>query len=176
MRFGTGHRRVLERFREGTRRRNGRRLDNTFGSAILVLLLASEVVSLLAGTETIFFASIVTRLARPSRVVGLRNVLDAGCLFMLVSLGIVVVVDAAGHRIPFAQLAHNLRSSFREDAVPPPSFEDSLDFLSEVVAAGLGRENSDCARQPHLDAPTAPWFCYQNNLTCANTRSSLLHY
>jgi hypothetical protein len=33
--------------------------------------------------------------------VGLRNVLDAGCCFMLVSLGIVVVVDLAGHgRIP----------------------------------------------------------------------------
>jgi hypothetical protein len=28
-------------------------------------------------------------------VVGLRNVLDAGCFYMLISLGIVVVVDVA---------------------------------------------------------------------------------
>ena len=82
-------------------RRNGRRLDNTFGSAILGLLLASEIISLLAGTEAVFFASIVAAWLVLPAVVGLRNVLDAGCLFMLVSLGIVVVVDAAGHgRIP----------------------------------------------------------------------------
>ena len=84
-------------------RRKGRRLDNTFGSAVLGLLLASEVASLLTGTETVFFASIVAAWLVLPAVVGLRNVLDAGCLFMLVSLGIVVVVDAAGHgRLPLA--------------------------------------------------------------------------
>jgi hypothetical protein len=30
-------------------------------------------------------------------VVGLRNVLDAGCFYMLISLGIVVVVSVASH-------------------------------------------------------------------------------
>jgi hypothetical protein len=78
-------------------RRKGRRLDNTFGSAVLGLLLASEVASLLTGTEMVFFASIVAAWLVLPAVVGLRNVLDAGCLFMLVSLGIMVVVDAAGY-------------------------------------------------------------------------------
>ncbi len=82
-------------------RRDGWRLDNAFGSAVLVLLLVSEVASLVAGTGMVFFASIVAAWLVLPAVVGFRNVLDAGCYFMLVSLGIVVVVDLAGHgRLP----------------------------------------------------------------------------
>ena len=98
MRSRTVPEKVLDRSGD---RRDGRGLDNTLGSAALGLLLASEVASLVAGAGTVFFASIVVAWIVLPAVVGLKNVLDAGCFFMLVSLGIVVVVDLAGHvRIP----------------------------------------------------------------------------
>jgi hypothetical protein len=75
--------------------------DFASGSAVLVVLLISEVVAVVVGAGTVFFASIVAAWLVLPAIVGLRNVLDAGCCFMLVSLGIVVVVDLAGHgRIP----------------------------------------------------------------------------
>ena len=48
------------------------------------------------GAETVFFARIVSAWLLLTALVGYRNVLDAGCLYMLVSLGIVVIVDLAG--------------------------------------------------------------------------------
>jgi len=45
----------------------------------------------------LYFASIVVAWLVLPAIVGFRNILDAGCFFMLVSLGIVVVVDLAGH-------------------------------------------------------------------------------
>jgi hypothetical protein len=75
--------------------------DFASGSAVLVVLLISEVVAVVVGAGTVFFASIVAAWLVLPAIVGLRNVLDAGCCFMLVSLGIVVVVDLAGHgRLP----------------------------------------------------------------------------
>ena len=68
---------------------------------MLALLLVSEVASLLVGAETVYFVSIVAAWFVLPAVVGLKHVLDAGCFFMLVSLGIVVVVDLAAHgRLP----------------------------------------------------------------------------
>jgi len=68
---------------------------------VLVLLLASEVASLVTGTGTLYLASIVAAWFVLPAVVGLKNLLDAGSYFMFVSLGIVVVVDLAGHvRVP----------------------------------------------------------------------------
>jgi hypothetical protein len=82
-------------------RRGGWRLGVVSGSAVLVLLLALELVSLVTGTGTLYFASIVAAWLILPAIVGLRNVLDAGCYFMLISLGILVVVDLALHgRIP----------------------------------------------------------------------------
>ena len=82
-------------------RRCGVRLDAVSGSTVLVLLLASQVAFLVAGAGTPYFASIVAAWLVLPAVVGIKNLLDAGCFFMLVSLGIVIVVDAAGHgRIP----------------------------------------------------------------------------
>ena len=73
------------------------RLGSALGSAVLALLLFTEVASSMFGTEAVLFLALgVAWLVLPA-VVGLRNVLDAGCLFMLVSLGIVVVVDVAYH-------------------------------------------------------------------------------
>jgi hypothetical protein len=49
------------------------------------------------GAETVFFVCIVLAWLLLPAVVGFRNILDAGCLYMLVSLGIVVVVHVAVH-------------------------------------------------------------------------------
>jgi K+ transporter len=67
------------------------------GSAVLVLLLFFEVASAIAGAATVYFAAITLVWLVLPAVVGFRNVLDAGCLFTLVSLGIVLVVDVALH-------------------------------------------------------------------------------
>jgi hypothetical protein len=77
-------------------RRRGWRLGEMPGSAVLMLLLVSEVASLVAGMGTLYFASIVAAWLVLPAVVGFKNILDAGCFFMLVSLGILVVVNLAG--------------------------------------------------------------------------------
>jgi sterol desaturase/sphingolipid hydroxylase (fatty acid hydroxylase superfamily) len=66
-------------------------------SAALASLLLCEVASSMVGAEAVFFSALVLAWLVLPAVVGLKNVLDAGCLFMLVSLGIVVVVDVAHH-------------------------------------------------------------------------------
>jgi hypothetical protein len=63
---------------------------------VLLVLLFSEVASLVTGMGALYFASIVAAWLVLPAVVKFENVLDAGCLFMLVSLGILVVVDLAG--------------------------------------------------------------------------------
>jgi len=72
------------------------RLGEVSGSVVLVSLLVSEVASLLTGMGTLYFASIVAAWLVLPAIVGFKNILDAGCFFMLVSLGILVVVDLAG--------------------------------------------------------------------------------
>ena len=51
----------------------------------------------MVGAEVAFFSALVLAWLVLPAVVGLRSLLDAGCFFMLVSLGIVVVVDVAYH-------------------------------------------------------------------------------
>ncbi len=80
---------------DGTHR-GGWRCGEVSGSAVLVLLLVSEVASLVTGVGVLYFASIVAAWLVLPAIVGFKNVLDAGCFFMLVSLGILVVVDLAG--------------------------------------------------------------------------------
>ena len=75
-------------------RRGGWRLGGASGSA--VLLLFSEVASLVSGMGALYFASVVTAWLVLPAVVQFENVLDAGCFFMLVSLGILIVVNLAG--------------------------------------------------------------------------------
>jgi len=53
------------------------------------------------GAKAIFFSPIVVAWLVLLAVVGPRNVLDAGCFFMLISLGIVVVVGVASHGVGF---------------------------------------------------------------------------
>jgi hypothetical protein len=67
------------------------------GSVVLALLLLCEVASVMVGAQAIFFSTLVAAWLVLPAVVGPRNVLDAGCFYLLVSLGIVVVVDVARH-------------------------------------------------------------------------------
>ncbi len=71
------------------------RLGPTLGSLVLASLLLCEVAAAMVGAETVFSSTIVAAWLVLPAVVGLRNVLDAGCFYMLISLGIVVVVDVA---------------------------------------------------------------------------------
>jgi hypothetical protein len=71
------------------------RVGPTLGSVALVSLLYCEVVAAMVGAEAVFFSTLVAAWLVLPAVVGPRNVLDAGCFYMLVSLGIVVVVDVA---------------------------------------------------------------------------------
>ena len=88
----TGRIRHTEPAFGGEYRRHAR---SELGSALLAVLLFAEVGSSLVGAGTVFFACIVIAWLVLPAVVGFKNVLDAGCFFMLVSLGIVVVVSAA---------------------------------------------------------------------------------
>jgi hypothetical protein len=67
------------------------------GFALLAVFLLVEVASSLAGAGTAFFACIVLAWIVLPAIVGFRNVLDAGCLYMFVSLGVVVVIHVAMH-------------------------------------------------------------------------------
>ena len=73
------------------------RLLPTLGSVVLASLLLCEVAAAMVGAEAAFFSTIVVAWLILPVVVGLRNVLDAGCFYMLISLGIVVVVSVASH-------------------------------------------------------------------------------
>ena len=62
---------------------------------VLASLLLCEVAAAMIGAEAVFFSTLVAAWLVLPVIVGLRNVLDAGCFYMLISLGIVVVVDVA---------------------------------------------------------------------------------
>jgi hypothetical protein len=74
---------------------NGGTARGWFGAVVLALLLFCEVTSAMVGAEAVFFSTIVAAWLVLPFVVGLRNVLDAGCFYMLISLGIVVVAGVA---------------------------------------------------------------------------------
>jgi hypothetical protein len=76
---------------------NHGRVRADFGCALLAVLLLVKVSFSLVGAETVFFVCIVLAWLVLPAVAGFRNILDAGCLYMLVSLGIVVVVHVAVH-------------------------------------------------------------------------------
>jgi hypothetical protein len=67
----------------------------------LVSLLYCEVVAAMVGAEAVFFSTLVAAWLVLPAVVGPRYVLDAGCFYMLISLGIVVIVSVASHGADF---------------------------------------------------------------------------
>jgi hypothetical protein len=70
------------------------RLRAALDSAVVGLLLFSVVTSAVAGAEAALYATVLAAWLLFPLLVGFRNTLDAGCAFMLISLG-VVVVEAA---------------------------------------------------------------------------------
>jgi hypothetical protein len=66
-------------------------------SAGVGLLLLSVVASTIAGSETAFFSTVLASWLLFPVLVGVRNTLDAGCVFMLISLGVMMVVGLAQH-------------------------------------------------------------------------------
>ena len=73
------------------------RLLDSFKSATVGLLLLSVVVSVILGSGMALFATMLVAWALFPVLVCLRNVLDAGCVFMLISVGVLVVVGLAQH-------------------------------------------------------------------------------
>jgi hypothetical protein len=71
------------------------RFGPTLESVVLASLLLCEAAAAMVGAEAVFFSTIVAAWLVLPAVVESRNVLDAGCFYMLISLGIVVVVDVA---------------------------------------------------------------------------------
>lgn len=59
------------------------------------LLLFAVVASTITGSEAAFFSTLLFSWLLFPLLVGLRNTLDAGCAFMLISLGVMLVVGLA---------------------------------------------------------------------------------
>ena len=75
-------------------RREGQFWD-TLRSAGVGLLLLSVVISTIAGVESALLFTVLAAWLLFPLLVGLGRTLDAGCAFMLISLGVVVVVEVA---------------------------------------------------------------------------------
>jgi hypothetical protein len=78
---------------KGREHSKGSAARRRLGSVVLASLLLCEVAAAIVGAQAVSFSILVAAWLVLLAVVGPRNVLDAGCFFMLVSLGIVVVVD-----------------------------------------------------------------------------------
>lgn len=73
----------------------GNRARDALESAGVGLMLLSVVVCAIAGAEGALFVTMLAAWLLFPLLVGFKNTLDAGCAFMLVSLGVVVVVSVA---------------------------------------------------------------------------------
>ena len=73
----------------------GNRVRDALKSASVGLLLLSVVASTIAGSETAFFSTVLASWLLFPVLVGFRHTLDAGCVFMLISLGVMIVVGLA---------------------------------------------------------------------------------
>jgi len=78
---------------EGAQR--GGRLRDALRSAGVGLLLFSVVGNAIAGAEAAFFVTMLAAWVLFPVLVGIRSTLDAGCAFMLISIGVLVVVGLA---------------------------------------------------------------------------------
>jgi hypothetical protein len=71
------------------------RRDDVLGSAGVGPLLFSVVTSAIAGSETALFGTLLVAWLLFPVLVGTRSVVEAGCAFMLISAGVLVVVGLA---------------------------------------------------------------------------------
>ena len=65
------------------------------GWAGVALLLFAMVVAAIAGAQTAFLLALLAAWLLFPLLVGLRRTLDAGCAFMLIAVGVIVVVALA---------------------------------------------------------------------------------
>ena len=75
--------------------RAGQRFRSAVESVILTGLLLAAAVSVVVGAPAMFLCAVVGAWLALTAIVGPRNVLDAGCFFMLLVVGVIVVVDLA---------------------------------------------------------------------------------
>ncbi len=75
--------------------RRGSQFWDTLRSAGVGLLLLSVVISTIAGAEAALLFTVLAAWLLFPLLVGLERTLDAGCAFMLISVGVVLVVSAA---------------------------------------------------------------------------------
>jgi hypothetical protein len=64
-------------------------------SAVLAGLLLAVVASVMAGSQAALLGAVLGAWLALGSIVGVRNVLDAGCFFMLLVVGVILVVDLA---------------------------------------------------------------------------------
>ena len=62
-------------------------------SGVLAGLLLAVVASVMVGSHAIFLGAVLGAWLALGAIVGVRNVLDAGCFFMLLVVGVIVVVN-----------------------------------------------------------------------------------
>src|SRR3712207_5940917 len=83
--------------RPGPRRPGASRADHRLRSAVetgvLAVLLLTVVASVLIGASALLLCTVVGAWLALVAIVGPRNVLDAGCAFMLVVVGVILIVD-----------------------------------------------------------------------------------
>ena len=79
----------------GEHARRGGRFSDALRSAGVGLLLLSVVISAIAGAEAALLLTVLAAWLIFPLLVGLERTLDAGCAFMLISVGVVLVVSAA---------------------------------------------------------------------------------
>lgn len=66
-------------------------------SLVVGLLLLAVVVSAISGSGLALFVTVLAAWVLMPFVVGVRNTLDAGCVFMLITIGILLVAGLAEH-------------------------------------------------------------------------------
>ncbi len=71
--------------------------DALKSTGVGLLLLLSVVASTILGSETAFFFTVLASWPLFPVLVGFRNTLDAGCVFMLISLGVMMAGGLAQH-------------------------------------------------------------------------------
>ena len=64
-------------------------------SGVLAGLLLAVVASVMVGSHAILLGAVLGAWLALGAIVGVRDVLDAGCLFMLLVVGVILVVDLA---------------------------------------------------------------------------------
>ena len=75
--------------------RAGQRLRSAVESGVLAGLLLAVAFSVVVGAPAMFLCAVVGAWLALTAIVGPRNVLDAGCFFMLLVVGVILVVDLA---------------------------------------------------------------------------------